>query len=118
MKKFFLAATAVALCMTSCSTIRKSSTSLVVDSSINAATQAELIVSPNKVSYTTIPSKKVRRGGNHNVRETAIAELLQQNGDADVLVEPRFETVEKRGKIKKITVTGYPATYKNFSKVK
>ena len=43
------------------------------------------------------------------------------NGNADVLVESQQEIYVRQGllgkKIKSVTVTGYPATYKNFKSV-
>lgn len=51
-----------------------------------------------------------------NVKNQAIVTALK-NANADVLVEPTFETEIKTGKVT-ATVTGYPAVYKNFRPIK
>lgn len=114
MKKAIIFAVAV-ICMTSCSTIRKTSTTMDVATSLNSKNNADLIVSSQKVTLENyIPSKKEKRGGKKNVLNCAVAELLKRNGNADVLVSPQFETVERGTNVKRVTVSGYPATYKNF----
>lgn len=114
MKKLFLCIAGV-VCLASCSTIRKSATTMGVSTTLTSENIADLVVSSTKVSLENyVPAKSVRRGGNQNVRDFAVAKLLKENGNADVLVNPEYEMTMKRGKIKKISVTGYPATYKNF----
>jgi len=114
MKKIFIGLAAL-LCMASCSTIRRSATTMSVNSTLTSANTAELVVSPQKVRLNDYaPTAKEKRGGYENVKKVAIAKLLQQNGDADVLVEPQFEITMKRRSVKRISVSGYPATYKNF----
>lgn len=46
------------------------------------------------------------------VKQDAVADALRK-ANADVLVEPKFETKTSRG-LTTATVTGFPATYKNF----
>lgn len=46
------------------------------------------------------------------IKQLALADALKQSG-ADVLIEPTFEVVQTAGKIT-VTVTGFPATYKNL----
>ena len=99
----------------SCSTTTKTATSLDVPNSIHSSNTTDLIISPTKVSLNNWePTKKIKNGGKENVKKAAIAELLQQNGNADVLVAPQFEYTSKRGSIKRISVSGYPARYTNF----
>jgi hypothetical protein len=51
----------------------------------------------------------------NNVVNNAVTDALKQNGNADVLVHMTYDaTLKKRGKVKKVVVSGYPATYKNF----
>lgn len=78
-------------------------------------TFADLVVSPNKITYTYRPTDDVNRGGEANVINTAVRKALEANGGGDVLVEMQF-TLKKSGKknVKEVTVSGYPATYKNF----
>lgn len=70
---------------------------------------ADLNVRPAKVSHT-----KVFKSGTStvNANSDVIRELLQRE-NADVLIEPTFETTSVVGKTE-ITVYGYPATYVNF----
>ncbi len=49
------------------------------------------------------------------VKQDAVSDALTKSS-ADVLVEPKFQTVTTAGKIT-ATVTGFPATYKNFRSV-
>ena len=78
-------------------------------------TFADLVVSPNKITYTYRPTDDVNRGGEANVINTAVRKALEANGRGDVLVEMQY-TLKKSGKknVKEVTVSGYPATYKNF----
>lgn len=78
-------------------------------------TLADLEVSPQKITYTCRPTDDVNRGGEANVINTAVRRALEVNGGGDVLVEMQY-TLKKSGKnnVKEITVSGYPATYKNF----
>lgn len=45
-------------------------------------------------------------------KNDAVYEALKSS-NADILIEPKFETVTAKGTTT-VTVTGYPATYKNF----
>lgn len=119
MKKLCVALVALsALLISSCSTVKRTATTEKVDNDLSARNNAELVVSPTKITYTFKPGKAVRRGGEKNVKTTAVAEALKANGNADVLVAPQYEVKKTRGlfgtKIKYVTVTGYPATYKAF----
>ena len=53
---------------------------------------------------------------NDDLKNQAVAEAVKKS-NADVLVEPRFESTIQGRKIT-LTVTGYPATYKNFHTIK
>lgn len=116
MKKLFFALLAVVL-FSSCSTMRQSATQRDVAAPVVSAVISDLDVAPEKIFYTYVPTRQVRRGGVHNCINCAIAEALKR-GDYDVLVETQQATVERKGlfgrKITKVVVTGYPAKYKNF----
>lgn len=117
--KVILLSIIVASTMTSCTTIYKTSTQRDVKAPLAGAVISDLDVSDQKITYTLIPSRKVRRGGLKNCINTAISEALEKNGGGDVLVETQNAIVQRTGvlfwtKIKSVTVTGYPATYKNF----
>jgi len=121
MKKIVFGLMAIAL-LASCTTIRQTATVKNPCSKVQAAVIADLEVSDTKIAYTYVPGRDVRRGGDANVIAAAIQEALYANGDADVLVALEY-TVECRpsclnSTIREITVTGYPATYKNFHNVK
>lgn len=120
MKKTLIAACVAAFALTSCTTVTKTATELNVNTTATSATQADLVVSPNRVSLDLRPTKAERRGGLKNVKNHAVAKLLQQNGNADVLVAPEYEVSTRRGlfgkKITSVSVSGYPAKYTNFKK--
>ena len=64
------------------------------------------------------PSKEIQRGGLANVKQAAVRECLEKNGNADVLVDAEY-TIEKKKtlfsrRINLITVTGHPARYRNY----
>lgn len=107
-----------ALTMTSCSIVSKTAATRDVTAPLAAAVISDLDVSNQKITYTFVPTKKVRKGGLRNCINTAISEALANNGGGDVLVETQEAIVERYGfggrKIKSVTVTGYPAKYKNF----
>lgn len=119
MKKILFVMLIASMC-TSCSVLRKSSsTTQNVESSLSSATIADLQVSNQKISYTYRPNKQDRKAGINHVVGNAVAAALKNSGNADVLIERQYEAIYKvrllgGKKIKSVTVTGYPATYKNF----
>lgn len=120
MKKFFILI-CVAFAFASCQTIRSSATYKAVDIQPMGALIADLEVSPNRITYTMIPHRRVNRGGFENVKTTAVREALRNNGDGngDVLVGLEVQTKSVRflwwRAITSITVSGYPAKYTNFT---
>lgn len=116
LKKFFIFISVMAvLGMTSCTTTLNSSKTKDFGSSAITATFADLVVSPQKITYVYKPTDDVRRGGVENVVNTAIRKALEANGGGDVLVELQT-TIKKssRKNVSEVTVSGYPATYRNF----
>ena len=114
-KIFILLSVAAMLGMASCTTTINSARTEHFSSPAITLTFADLAVSPNKITYTYRPTDDVNRGGEVNVINTAVRKALEANGGGDVLVEMQF-TLKKSGKnnVKEVTITGYPATYKNF----
>ncbi len=109
--------------LASCSSVKHTSTTVDVDTSVSSKNTADLVVAPQKISYTLKPSKAVRRCGEKAVIKTAVAEALKANGNADVLVGFQYEIKKTKnffGKtnIKYVTVEGYPATYTNIQPVR
>lgn len=116
MKKLFFVLMVSAFAMTSCSTVKKTATTHNVKPAIAAAVLSDLEVSNQKITYTYTPTADIRRGGLNNCINAAISEALAANG-GDVLIETQTATIERSffGRtIKSVTVTGYPAKYKNF----
>lgn len=118
MKKSIIALSIVTLALSSCSTVYKTASQRDVTAPVAAAAIADFEVSPQKITYTLVPTRKVRSGGLQNCINTAVSEALKANGDGDVLIETQQAVIRRSGlfmrKIKSVTVTGYPAKYKNF----
>ena len=125
MKKILLVCSLVAAVagMSSCSLRMASSTTKPVTSALNSYTQADLEISDQKISYTYVPNKRDRKKGLDHCLTNDTAYALKENGAADILVERQYEAIVKYRwfglvrKIKSVTVTGYPGTYKNFRQV-
>ena len=114
MKKILLLAFAVSS-LISCSTVQ-SGTSKTMDivgtGVIHKPVIADLNVSQEKVSrtmtFTNLQSLET-------AKNSVVRELLKEK-DADVLVEPTFDSSTKNGTTE-LTVYGWAATYKNFRQV-
>lgn len=117
-KKFVLIAFVAAFGLASCTTIKKTASTIDVNNSLTSNSDVELIVADKQISHNHRVTAKERRGGTKNVYNAAVSAALKANGNADVLVAPEYETVIKKGlfgkKIKEVMVSGYPAKYKNF----
>lgn len=104
--------------MTSCSTVYRTASVRDVTAPVAAAALADLEVSSEKITYSLMPTREVRKGGLENCVNAAISEALRANGGGDVLIETQRAVVQRTGlfsrKVKMVTVTGYPAVYKNF----
>lgn len=112
MKKLLLLGTSL-LIFSSCATI-KSGTAKTMDiigpGVIQMPLVADLNVRPTKVSHTKTFSKG--SSSSVNAQTDVVRELLKRE-NADVLVEPTFESTQSGTKTE-ITVYGFPATYVNF----
>ena len=108
----------MAICATSCKTAFSTAEYKDPTTFLRNVTSADLDVANERISFTFQPSKQVRRGGSDNVIKAAIREALRVNGGGDVLVDLEYITLEKPSlflsPIREITVSGYPAKYKNF----
>lgn len=114
MKKILLTGI-LAFAMISCSTVQ-SGTSKTIDivgaGVIHKPVIADLNVNQEKVSKTVTFSnmESIEISKNNVVRE-----LLKEK-NADVLVEPTYESTTKNG-VTELTVYGWTATYKNFRQI-
>lgn len=105
--------------ITSCKTYRQTATSVSPYNEIITRVAADLEVSPQRISFTYEPLKREWKGGVNNVVKIATAKALQANGNGDVLVGLEYRvktkiTIFGSLKVEEITVTGFPAKYKNF----
>jgi len=99
------------LLLTSCKSYSKTAVSSDIHGPtvIQKPVVADLDVQEKKVSGTATAkgSKRVSE-----LKEMALNDALTK-ANADVLIEPRYE-ISTSGNNSTVTVTGYPATYKNF----
>ena len=109
----------IAMMMASCTTTVKTAKTADTSAQLLSATVADLEVSPERISYTLVPKKSIRRAGLANVKRAAEQEALAKYGNADVLVDAEY-TISKTSfgifwnKVDAVTVTGRPAKYTNF----
>ena len=120
MKKILLLLTVV-FAASSCATLHRSQTNVsdVYSPAVETATVATIEVSPKKITYRYIPDKESSKSLSLNqLIQNAIYAALQENGNADELVEVSYYISAKRvfmGKrIRSINVSGYPAYYVEF----
>ncbi|GAB4281663.1 MAG: hypothetical protein Kow0068_06180 [Marinilabiliales bacterium] len=114
MKKLFIFSTLITL-LSSCS-VMKTSTSKALDIYGAGVIQIPVVVDLEVSEKKVTGSSEGYSSNIESIKQDAIADALKSS-NADVLVEPKFET-ETSGGITKATVTGFPATYKNFRSLK
>ena len=108
---------ASSLCLNSCSTASKFSSSKTLDITANVnqkPTLVDLDVKDVKISATA--TGRVGTVTFETVKSDAVSMAIKA-ANADILVEPKYETITK-GSDMTVTVTGYPGFYKNFRVVK
>lgn len=117
-KKTLLVLACASLLVTSCVTVRKTATTVAVNTEVNQfPTVVDLDVQP-KVEVTTTWSFRPFNLGepSYNVAKgNLIAETLKEK-NADVLLEPQVIFQKTSFGERKMTISGYPASYKNFRK--
>ena len=77
-------------------------------------TIADLQVSSVKVEYSCSYNCSDDAAGRKAAINYAINQVLKINGNADVLLEPKYEVQSEGGRITSVKVSGYAATYCNF----
>lgn len=106
------------LILSSCDTLTKTAKTADVEASLQSAVVADLNVADHRVTSTMDVTPSVRRGGFKNIKQAVEAKALEENGNADILLEPQYVVEKKRNlfgsKITRITVSGRPASYKAF----
>ncbi|MDE6099529.1 MAG: hypothetical protein K2G01_00650 [Paramuribaculum sp.] len=118
MKAKIIGSMACLLMLSSCSSIRHTSSTAAVETRVVNFTVADMDVDETKAektySWNYNPFKRVSVS---TIKENTEAELLKENG-GDVLVEPQY-IVKKRGIFRggSVTVIGFPAKYTNFHKM-
>ena len=116
MKHINLVITLSILFLASCTTqhaITTKTTDIYGSVVIQKPVLVDMDVKEEKVSATiNARGKKV----SDDLKNQVLAEAIKKS-NADVLVEPRFET-DIKGRKMTVTVTGFPATYKNFHTIK
>ncbi len=120
MKKILFIAVVTSFFLTSCVVV-KTDTSKTMDiygaGVIQKPVLVDLEVKETKVTGTATGTATGAAGKTMDpIKQSAVADALKK-ANADVLVEPVFETVTTGGKTT-ATVTGFPATYKNFRSIK
>lgn len=111
---FFL----ISLLLISCSASMRTNTSKGTDIQnfgvIQKLVIADLDVKETKItgSATSILTTSITKQSLQDVKNMALADALKK-ANADILIEPIFDIAMAGNKIA-VSVTGYPATYKNF----
>lgn len=101
----------------SCSSVSKFSTAKTIDITptiIQKPTVADMQVNETKVTGTF--TGKIKTTPLETIKSEAVASALK-SVNADILVEPRFDTTIN-GSQTTVTVSGFPATFKNFRAMK
>lgn len=119
MKKILFLLLAVAA-LSSCSLTRSSVKTANVTAPVLSTTVVSLDVAPQPITYTYTPTKNEAKKLTFNdIMNNAMYEALKKNGSGDVMVQVSYKVEGKGfgrfvGKVKKLTITGYPAKYVNF----
>ena len=118
MKKAFGFMALSLLMLSSCETLKQTAKTADVNASLQSVAVADLKVTDHRVTATMDVTPEVRRGGMSNIKQAVEAKALDENGNADVLLEPQY-VIEKRrnlfgSKVTKISVSGRPAFYTGF----
>ena len=108
----------VMVALTSCTSVKQTSTYGMFDVKAIAPVVADLDISKEKIvySYTSIPSR-IRLMGLDNIINSAVLEALKANNDADVFVGLETQVKYQGPRVVAVVVSGYPAKYKSFTTI-
>lgn len=118
MKKIFMILVLASAMLTSCTIIKKTATSTDVQLNVCQYPMVADLNIKNKIEATKTWNFKPFHIGEpklNTLKGNFIAEILKEN-NADVLLEPQFLFSKTSYGERRLTVTGYPATYSNFRK--
>lgn len=119
MKKIlFVVAICSATLLTSCKTVYKTSETADVKNNVNTYPEVADLEIQGKTTKTMTWSFRPFNIGEpkqSTAKGNLIADVLKEH-NADVLLEPQFHFEKTQYGQRKLTVTGFPATYKNFRK--
>lgn len=119
MKKTLILLFAV-VALSSCTMTRSSVKTTNVTAPVLTTTVASLDVAPQPITYTYIPTRnESKKLGFNEIMNNAMYEALKENGSGDVMVQVSYQVKGKGvgkfvSKVKKLTITGYPAKYVDF----
>ena len=100
-----------------CVPVSKFTTSKTLDIAATISQKPTVVdLDVKDVKVTATATGKMALVTLETVKSEAVSTALK-NANADILVEPKFETITT-GTVMTVTVTGYPAFYKNFRVVK
>lgn len=107
----------LALLLSGCTSIKMTSNTLEVPTSIYSYNKADLVVSEERIYFTYYPERAVWREGIDNTIKAAISEALKKH-KADILVAMNYEIKVKtwffgQKCVKYVTVSGLPGYYRN-----
>jgi predicted small secreted protein len=116
MKKIFLILLSATL-FTSCNMLERTTSSRTQDINKGDIVQKPLLVDLN-VQETKVTGSAIGKTTSNieQLKKEAVANALK-TANADILVEPKY-VIENTNRSITVTVTGYPATYKNFRQIK
>lgn len=107
----------LALLLSGCTSIKMTSNTLEVPTSIYSYNKADLVVGEERIYYTYYPERAVWREGIDNTIKAAISKALKEH-KADILVAMNYEIKVKtwffgQKCVKYVIVSGLPGYYRN-----
>lgn len=119
MKKIVFLFLAVAA-LSSCSLTKSAVKTTSVTAPVLSATVVSLDVAAKPITYTYVPThNEAKKLSFDAILNNAMYEALKEHGSGDVLVQVSYKVEGKGfgkyvGKVRRLTITGYPAKYVNF----
>lgn len=116
MKYLILLLACGTLLLSSCQTVKKTATTVDVENSVSQYPAVADLDIQGKIEGTSEWGFRPFHFGEPSLelaKSNLIADLLKQH-NADVLLEPQFIFEKESYGVRRLVVTGFPATYKNF----